>query len=136
MSFKDYYRILDVNRDTSPEDIRNAFRRLALRYHPDRNPNNPKQAEEKFKEINEAYEVLGNEQKRRQYDHLTSLSGYPRSRIMMEDAFSESVEAKVLREMLQKLTDLGFVVSGSGRRRSWYCKRRQVWECRRQWWRK
>ena len=68
MSIKDYYRILDVNRDARPEDIRNAFRRLALRYHPARNPDNPKQAEEKFKEIKGAYDMLGDEQKRRQYD--------------------------------------------------------------------
>ena len=63
MILKDYYRILGVNRDSGAQDIKKAFRHLALCYHPDRNPDNPKQAEEVFKEINEAYEVLGDEQK-------------------------------------------------------------------------
>ena len=57
MNEKDYYEILGVSKDATEEEIRQAYRRLALKYHPDRNPNN-KQAEEKFKEIVEAYEVL------------------------------------------------------------------------------
>ena len=65
MSLKDYYRILGVNIDASAQDINKAFRQLALRYHPDRNHDNMKQAEEKFKKINEPYEVLGDEQKKR-----------------------------------------------------------------------
>jgi len=65
---KDYYRILDVPENTSREDIKSAFRRLAFKYHPDTSSENKKQAEEKFKEINEAYGVLGDESKRRQYD--------------------------------------------------------------------
>ena len=136
MGLKDYYRILDVNRDARAEDIRKAFRRLALRYHPDRNPSNSKEAEEKFKEINEAYEVLSDEEERRQHDYLTGLSGYPRSRIVMEDAFSESLEVDVVREMLQELANLGFVVSESGRRRWWGCKRQHGRQCRWQWQRK
>jgi len=55
MSLKDYYRILGVNIDASAQDINKAFRQLALRYHPDRNHDNMKQAEEKFKKINEPY---------------------------------------------------------------------------------
>lgn len=132
MSLKDYYRMLGVARDASPEDIKRAFRRLAMQYHPDRNPENTKEAEAKFKEISEAYEVLSDEQKRWQYDRLTSLSGYPRSRIVIEGVFSESIEAEVLREMLQKIAESGFVVSGFGR---WGCKRQQGWQCRRQRWR-
>jgi curved DNA-binding protein CbpA len=69
---KDYYRILGAERDAGREDIRRAFHRLALRHHPDRNAGDPKKAEDRFKEINGAYEVLGNEQKRHQYDYLTS----------------------------------------------------------------
>jgi molecular chaperone DnaJ len=64
---RDYYEILGVGRDVSVEDLRNAFRRLAMQYHPDRNPDDP-QAAERFKECSEAYEVLSNPEKRRSYD--------------------------------------------------------------------
>lgn len=66
---KDYYKILGVNKDASGKDIKKAYRKLAKQYHPDANPNNPG-AEARFKEINEAYEVLGDDQKRAQYDRL------------------------------------------------------------------
>lgn len=71
MEYKDYYRILGVNRNASAEEIRRAYRKLAMQYHPDRNPGN-KEAEEKFKEINEAYQVLSDPQKRAHYDRLGS----------------------------------------------------------------
>lgn len=67
MAEKDYYRTLGVSRNATEEEIKSAFRKLALKYHPDRNPDN-KEAESKFKEINEAYEVLSNPEKRRIYD--------------------------------------------------------------------
>lgn len=69
MEYKDYYKILGVDRNASEAEIKSAFRKLALQYHPDRNPGN-KQAEEKFKEINEAYEVLSDPEKRQRYDNL------------------------------------------------------------------
>jgi curved DNA-binding protein len=65
--FKDYYAILGVNKTATAEDIKKQFRKLALKYHPDRNPNN-KQAETRFKEISEAYEVLSDVEKRQKYD--------------------------------------------------------------------
>ncbi len=64
---KDYYQILGVTENASQEAIKRAFRKLAFKYHPDANPGNEKQAEAKFKEINEAYGVLGDEDKRRHY---------------------------------------------------------------------
>src|SRR5215216_8134969 len=71
MDYKDYYKILGVERNASEDDIRKAYRKLAMQYHPDRNPND-KQAEERFKEINEAYQVLSDSQKRSHYDRLGS----------------------------------------------------------------
>jgi molecular chaperone DnaJ len=71
---KDYYDILGVGRDSGPEDIKKAFRQLALRYHPDRNSGN-KESEEKFKEINEAYSCLSDPQKRAHYDRFGSAEG-------------------------------------------------------------
>ena len=68
MRQKDYYKILGVARNASQEEIKKAYRRLAMQYHPDRNPGKEKEANDKFKEINEAYEVLGDPGKRRQYD--------------------------------------------------------------------
>ncbi len=69
MEYKDYYKILGVSKSASAEDIKKAFRRLARKYHPDVNPGD-KKSEEKFKEINEAYEVLSDADKRRKYDML------------------------------------------------------------------
>jgi len=71
MDYKDYYKILGIERNASEEDIRKAYRKLAMQYHPDRNPND-KQAEERFKEINEAYQVLNDPKKRSHYDRLGS----------------------------------------------------------------
>lgn len=70
---KDYYAILGVSRDADLETIKRAYRRLALQYHPDRNPGD-KEAEERFKQISEAYEVLSDPEKRRQYDLFGSVS--------------------------------------------------------------
>jgi curved DNA-binding protein len=69
MEYKDYYKILGVDRNADDKDIKRAYRQLALKYHPDKNPGD-KQAEERFKEINEAYEVLGDPEKRRKYNQL------------------------------------------------------------------
>ncbi len=69
MDYKDYYKILGVDKKAQEKDIKKAYRKLARQYHPDVNPGD-KKAEEKFKEINEAYEVLGDKDKRAQYDQL------------------------------------------------------------------
>jgi curved DNA-binding protein len=69
MEYKDYYDVLGVSRDADNKEIRKAFRRLARKVHPDVNPNDP-EAEERFKELNEAYEVLSDPEKRQKYDQL------------------------------------------------------------------
>jgi curved DNA-binding protein len=69
MNYKDYYKILGVDRKAGEEEIKKAYRKLAMKYHPDRNPGDPK-SEEKFKEINEAYQVLSDAEKRAHYDRL------------------------------------------------------------------
>ncbi|MFZ7131577.1 MAG: DnaJ C-terminal domain-containing protein [Eubacteriales bacterium] len=71
MKYKDYYKSLDLDKNASKEDIKKAYRRLAKKYHPDANPGD-KAAEEKFKDINEAYEVLSDEEKKHQYDNFGS----------------------------------------------------------------
>ena len=69
MSKKDYYQLLGVSRSANADEIKKAYRKLAMQYHPDKNPNN-KKAEEKFKEISEAYEILSDETKRQSYDQF------------------------------------------------------------------
>ena len=69
MAQKDYYKTLEVERSATEQDIKSAYRRLARKYHPDMNQNNP-QSEDRFKEINEAYEVLGDTEKRQKYDQF------------------------------------------------------------------
>ena len=69
MARRDYYEVLGVNRDAAEEDIKKAYRKLAMKWHPDRNPDNPK-AEEHFKEAKQAYEILSDAQKRAAYDQF------------------------------------------------------------------
>lgn len=72
MNYKDYYAVLGVPKGAAEKDIKSAYRKLARKWHPDANPDNAKAAEEKFKEISEAYEVLGDPEKRKKYDALGS----------------------------------------------------------------
>ena len=69
MTKRDYYEVLGVGREATEEEIKRAYRKLALKYHPDKNPGD-KEAEEKFKELGEAYEVLSDQQKRATYDRF------------------------------------------------------------------
>jgi DnaJ-class molecular chaperone len=70
MNYKNYYDVLGVEKNAPEKDIKSAYRKLARKWHPDANPTSARQAEEKFKEIQEAYEVLGDSEKRKKYDVL------------------------------------------------------------------
>ncbi|ELR99066.1 DnaJ C-terminal domain-containing protein [Gloeocapsa sp. PCC 73106] len=88
-NFKDYYATLEVSKKATPEEIKKSFRKLALKYHPDRNPGD-KASEARFKEISEAYEILSDSEKRQKYDQFgqywqqteqTNWSGTPRTNV-------------------------------------------------------
>ena len=74
MANKDYYEVLGLQKGASDDEIKKAFRKLAIKYHPDKNKGN-KEAEEKFKEINEAYQVLSDPKKKANYDQFGSADG-------------------------------------------------------------
>ena len=101
---EDYYKRLGVSKDSTPGDIKKAYRKLALKYHPDKNPGN-KAAEEKFKQINEAYAVLSNPEKRKQYDSFGS------------DAFSQKfTQEDIFRgfDLNKIFSEMGFGGGGTG----------------------
>src|SRR5215217_9021983 len=120
---KDLYKVLGLSRNASEEEIRKAHRKLVTKYHPDTNPEDP-QAEERFKEIQQAYEVLSNPQKRREYDQGlrafsrkgraggegtgTTRAGYsrPRPRGAGRRAGGETTYTVDLSELLAKLVNL------------------------------
>lgn len=90
---RDYYEVLGIGRDASADEIKKAYRKLALQYHPDRNPGN-KDAEEKFKEAAEAYDVLSNDEKRQKYDRfgfagVDGQGGFSSGGFSVEDIFSQ-----------------------------------------------
>lgn len=93
MNKSDYYDVLGVSRSSSPQEIKKAYRKLALKYHPDKNPDN-KAAEEKFKEAAQAYEILSDEKKKRQYDQFghtdfSGMGGGAGHGMNMEDIFDQ-----------------------------------------------
>lgn len=96
---RDYYEVLGVSKTATPDEIKKAYRKIAIKYHPDRNPGN-KEAEEKFKEAAEAYDVLSNDEKRQKYDQFGHSMGqgfpggggggfYSSGGMSMEDIFSQ-----------------------------------------------
>ncbi len=93
---KDYYKILGVPANASDGDIKKAYRKLAMQYHPDRNPQQQTWANEKFKEINEAYAVLGDPHKRSQYDRFGTVGG-------IGDIFNSPFTRTTFQEMMRDL---------------------------------
>lgn len=93
MAKRDYYEVLGVAKNASEDEIKKAYRKIAIKYHPDRNPGN-KEAEEKFKEAAEAYDVLRDPQKRQQYDQFGfegaqgGFGGFSGGGMNMDDIFS------------------------------------------------
>jgi DnaJ-class molecular chaperone len=111
---KNYYNILGVSIDASEEDIRKAFRKLAFKYHPDKNIGQEKAAEEKFKDINEAYGVLSDVAKRRHYDEIrnspfTGMSSSPNQgfQYSREDIFRETFSNRQTMEELSRMFSQG-----------------------------
>jgi curved DNA-binding protein len=103
---EDYYKILGVEKNASEDDIKKAYRKLAMKFHPDRNPGN-KQAEEKFKKLSEAYAVLSDSEKRKQYDNFGSDAF--QQRYTQEDIFRNFDFNDILKEF-------GFNMGGRGSR--------------------
>jgi len=121
---KNYYKILGVPKNTSDEEIKKAYRKLAMKYHPDRNQGNENWANEKFKEINEAYGVLGDPQKRRQYDQFGTVGnigdvfGSPFTRTTFEDMMKDFSGAGMRSDFLGDIFGDLFRGRGSSRKRS------------------
>ncbi len=119
MSKRDYYDVLGISRDASEAEIKKAYRKLALKYHPDKNPND-KEAEEKFKEAAEAYEVLSNKDKRSRYDKyghagLGGAAGGGGFNMSMEDIFSQFGD--IFGDFGGAFGGFGFGTGGGRRRR-------------------
>lgn len=97
---KDYYEILSVPRNASDAAIKKAYRKLAMQHHPDRNPGKETWANQKFKEINEAYAVLGDPQKRKQYDQFGTVGS-------IGDIFGSPFTATTFEEMMKDFGGAG-----------------------------
>ena len=115
---KDYYRILGVPTNASDGEIKKAYRKLAMQYHPDRNPGKEEWANEKFKEINEAYGVLGDPQKRKQYDqfgtvgNIGDIFGSPFTRTTFQEMMKDFGGAGLRFDFLDDI--FGDFLKGSG----------------------
>ena len=100
---RDYYKTLGVTENASDGEIKKAYRKLAMQYHPDRNPENEKWANEKFKEVNEAYGVLGDPQKRKQYDQFGTVGN-------IGDVFNSPFTTTTFQEMMKDFGGAGLRV--------------------------
>lgn len=129
---KNYYQLLGIEPSAGQEEIKRAFRKMASLYHPDHNPKDAEKAEEKFKAINEAYEVLGDEGKRRQYNRLIRPRRAGSREVIMEDFINWRVTGSDIMEEL--LREFGFRTiifeerprsrwGGCGRGRGRHCRR-------------
>ncbi|WP_298438467.1 DnaJ C-terminal domain-containing protein [Geobacter sp.] len=111
MAQKDYYEVLGIKKGASEDEIKKAYRKLALKYHPDKNPGN-REAEDRFKEINEAYAVLSDPQKRTQYDQFGS-SGF-HQRYSQEDIFRGFDVGDIFKDMGYGTDDIFSRIFGGG----------------------
>ena len=118
MSDRDYYNVLGVRRDASPEDVKKAFRQAALKHHPDRNPERKAEAEQKFKELAQAYEVLSDPEKRARYDRFgpEGVQGATRQWGGIEDIFSAFGDIFGAGSPFEELFGLGRRSRGGSRR--------------------
>lgn len=112
---RDYYKVLGVKKDASQDEIKKAYRKLALQYHPDRNQSN-KEAEEKFKEVSEAYAVLSDQKKRQEYDNFGH-TGF-RRRYTQEDIFKGFDISDIFKDAGFGTEDIFSTLFGGGRRTS------------------
>ncbi|WGH24859.1 MAG: DnaJ domain-containing protein [Candidatus Shikimatogenerans bostrichidophilus] len=104
---KDFYDILGVGKDATLNDIKKAYRKLAIKYHPDKNPNNKKEAEKKFKEATEAYSVLSDKNKKREYDQYGNTSSYgDASSMNFDDIFNNLGD--IFNDGFDSYTEFGF----------------------------
>ena len=87
--FDKYYRILELKNNASDDEVKKAYKKMAVKYHPDKNPENKEKAEEKFKEVAEAYEILTNKDKYRSQNPFATHRGFARSNINPHDIFNQ-----------------------------------------------
>jgi len=111
---KNYYQVLGIEVHANQEEIKKAFRKMASRYHPDHNPQNIRGAEEKFKEISEAYQILGDEFRRRQYDRLFLRPGAEEREATLGDFFDGNISGKeILEDLLRKFASRTVIIDKS-----------------------
>jgi DnaJ-class molecular chaperone len=127
-----YYQVLGVAPGAGQEEIKKAFRRMASLYHPDHNPQNPGEAEEKFKEINQAYEVLRDGARRRQYDRLIQRRRQRSREVPLEDFWNWGfAHGDILEELLRVFAARSTTFDGVPKSRPWGCGRGRGRRCRR-----